>query len=465
MGYTPGKSLKACVSGLVNCDDIGRRDFFIGILEAAGIAAAGASLFALRESYNAAEKKNEHLDLVAEKISKNTNIHYESARKAVYAAEESNAPISITKDNRVNKLPDANDESALGAALGNTVIVKSTSPFMSFIYSQIPQEMANSITAHVDYVVFHNKVERAMPFLKQPIAGISVGEKTIIISTAESGGIMYSSPSVIAHEARHLEYESDCSRKKIQAYSLPSETIAALAERATLEEQIRLIEGQGQNERLLQAQEFLKSRFPGIGEKLQTAYYLGRAEFAGIFRDVYPQDVILSRDLLGTNPILQQADIEKIIGRIDANDPIGKELYYAAWATQIALGKNRDNSVRELYKFAANPHEDPFRIINALYALSFLAPDSMHIFEQLHTLRGVYLNVNATREDKGPYKDLISYPEWEQHRAAWVELERKINRLPKNKRPVMYTVLPPDLRKFHAAGKLPSLQAIIENKR
>ena len=302
------------------------------------------------------------------------------------------------------------------------------------------------VRANARYVVLAGKVNRDLGYMKEDADGLAIGNGTITVSTEDGDINPVLMPSRCVHESAHLEYENARHKNGGHVFMLYTEMAAMSKELETVEEQLGNERGENERNALSNAQS-------GISARLKVAEFLSDKRFHGAFADVYPKGPITSQELVAA-----KVDPKAFAG-ILANKPtipdLYEELYYAAFAANIALSRPRKEAITELYKIVSAGGLGNLQIINALYALKYLASDSMEIEAHssgFDTLTYFAYPKGKTLEEQGfwsnPKLDITDYDD-ETHMVEIGRLDRRLVQIAQ-----MYQI--------HCA--LPSLERLLANK-
>ncbi len=427
-----------------------RRQFVV----VSGLVTTGALIFgwnAFRRS-PATEKEMPVLEQIVAQAAKSSEIPENALREALNLVQNRAYPAASIENGQVARVEYPFTEEYF-RKLNATIVCRADSEFMSVFYSQMHPAQANSVRENIKYVIFTQKVYRDLGFMKYQTHGTSLGNGAVLIDSTVNFDWL---PGNIRHEASH---ESD----KATVSTLESETNALEAQTRVLHHQRSQIKGDSydaQNRR-----DDLLGVIDGIREIQHTASYL--KSFGAAFQNVYPTNVILSKDLLAAN--IEGAILRQIADSTSGKEGLEQEMYHAANAAYIALALPKGEAIARLYTTITNPLASDFDKINAIFALAYLAPNVMRInqgsphFEKPHA-RGIDISIGDGA------RELIPDPQYETELKDFLkrEAEKEASYKRGAKRPdfehVGSITFPSHYNRFLIHGDLPPLEAFIANR-
>lgn len=457
MVYIPGKALLGITRSYYNGEGISRRDLTLGLGEGGAglLLAAGAALgigYRNRRLEEArSEQERRHIDALAGRISEHTKIKKDAAIAALSALKRQDAVAIIGANLDKPKYPRTDKE--VEESLANPVICSSGSPFMDFVYRQLPPHLQQFIRDNTISVIFADKVVRKLRYMEEDVGGLSLGDGVILVSRDDV--LLY--PSKTGHEARHENENKAAGKQGKRLRILPSERAAMHTERDILEWQLESLNANQKSPRKskeeFHAEYVLDGALGGVDERLKTAVYLGSGRFQEAFEDVYPENVILSKELLEAQP--PTGFLERLVRDKRIAGELDNELYYASRATATALGKPREYAIRELYDIVNTPNSGEFEIINSIFGLRYLAPHTIELtIHNPFKPRGAHVGIGSKANFK--FKNLISDPEYSRMvreedeftlRTGWHHLPGPVPQ-----------------KQFQAYGQMPPVEVFLENR-
>jgi len=336
----------------------------------------------------------------------------------------------------------------------NIVVCISDAAFLQSFYDQMHPAQAKSVNDSVRYVIFKGDLHRDLGFLKEKVAGVSLGNGAVMIDPESNAEML---PGNLRHEASH-------EKEKGRTTTLESEYNALEAQMSVLYHQRNSISGTSYED-WLKRDDFL-GRINAIREIQNTASYL--KSFGASFQDFYPTNVILSKDLLAAK--IEAAYLKQIANSTAGSKGIEQEMHYAAQAAYTALALPKGQVIARFYSAMTDRNSADFEKINAIFALAYLAPNAMKIedgsvhFEKGHA-RGLSVSIG------GGYKELIPDPQYEK---GWLDFSRReveIEASYKRKggkrsdfEHIGSVIFPSHNNRFLIHGSLPPIQAFLENR-
>ncbi len=241
--------------------------------------------------------------------------------------------------------------------LKTTIIASSDSRFLEQFYGQAPLS-SKFIKDNVDYIAFSPGVTAKSQDSIKDVGGLSFGSRIIAIDTLADGGLVKNPKtygSIMAHEAQHgFDYGKEL-------FSLQYEKRAFSRQLDFLKEQRRYDNGS-----------ILKASAENTMQKILTAEFLD--DFGDDFKDVYPNEKILSKDLLDAE--VKKSTLDKHKKEEYKESSIGQELKVASGYASFVLSNDRESAIREVYPIATDKKYDgSLHQLNAASALQYLCPD------------------------------------------------------------------------------------------